>query len=213
MKPLPRLYTFADASFGDPVRLAEALFNAGARIIQVRNKRGSARELLEQVERILSFAPRGAEIIVNDRVDVALISGAGGVHLGQDDVPPVEARRILGPDRKIGFSTHNLEQAMQAEKLPVDYVAVGPIFLTATKERPEAVVGLEHLSAICQAIRKPVVAIGGIKLENAEDVLKAGATSVAVISDVLSAPDVASRVQSWIERVSSSLRAEGSDPR
>ena len=201
MKPLPRLYTFADASFGDPVRLAEALFNAGARIIQVRNKRGSARELLEQVERILSFAPRGAEIIVNDRVDVALISGAGGVHLGQDDVPPVEARRILGLDRMIGFSTHNLEQAMRAEKLPVDYVAVGPIFLTATKERPDAVVGLENLSAICQAIRKPVIAIGGIKLENAEDVLKAGAISVAVISDVLSAPDVASRVQSWIERL------------
>ena len=201
MKPLPRLYTFADASFGDPVRLAEALFNAGARIIQVRNKRGSARELLEQVERILSFAPRGAEIIVNDRVDVALIASAGGVHLGQDDVPPVEARRILGLDRMIGFSTHNLEQAMRAEKLPVDYVAVGPIFLTATKERPDAVVGLENLSAICQAIRKPVVAIGGIKLENAEDVLKAGAISVAVISDVLSAPDVASRVQSWIERL------------
>ena len=201
MKPLPRLYTFADASFGDPVRLAEALLNAGARIIQVRNKRGSVRELLEQVERILSFAPRGVEIIVNDRVDVALISGAGGVHLGQDDVPPVEARRILGLDRMIGFSTHNLQQAMRAEKLPVDYVAVGPIFLTATKEKPDAVVGLENLSAICQAIRKPVVAIGGIKLENAEDVLKAGAASVAVISDVLSAPDVASRVQSWIERL------------
>ena len=201
MKPLPRLYTFADASFGDPVRLAEALFNAGARIIQVRNKKGSARELLEQVERILSFAPHGAEIIVNDRVDVALIAGAGGVHLGQDDVPPVEARRILGLDRMIGFSTHNLEQAMQAEKLPVDYVAVGPIFLTATKEKPDPVVGLENLSAICQAIRKPVIAIGGIKLENAEDVMKAGATSVAVISDVLSAPDVASQVQSWIERL------------
>jgi len=201
MKPLPRLYTFADASFGDPVRLAEALFNAGARIIQVRNKKGSARELLEQVERILSFAPHGAEIIVNDRVDVALIAGAGGVHLGQDDVPPVEGRRILGLDRIIGFSTHNLEQAMQAERLPVDYVAVGPIFLTATKEQPDPVVGLENLRAICQAIRKPVVAIGGIKLENAEDVLKAGATSVAVISDVLSAPDVASRVQSWIERL------------
>ena len=201
MKPLPRLYTFADASFGDPVRLAEALLNAGARIIQVRNKRGSVRELLEQVERILSFTLDGVEIIVNDRVDVALISGAGGVHLGQDDVPPVEARRILGLDRMIGFSTHNLEQAMRAEKLPVDYVAVGPIFLTATKEKPDAVVGLENLSAICQAIRKPVVAIGGIKLENAVDVLKAGATSVAVISDVLSAPDVASRVQSWIERL------------
>jgi thiamine-phosphate pyrophosphorylase len=201
MKPLPRLYTFADASFGDPVRLAEVLFDAGARIIQVRNKKGSVRELLEQVERILSFAPQGAEIIVNDRVDVALIAGAGGVHLGQDDVPPVEARRILGLDRIIGVSTHNLEQAKQAERLPVDYVAVGPIFLTATKEKPDAVVGLENLNAICQAIRKPVVAIGGIKLENAEDVLKAGATSVAVISDVLSAPDVASRVQSWIERL------------
>src|SRR5215510_3328018 len=201
MKPLPRLYTIADASFGDPVRLAEILFNAGARIVQVRNKKGSARELLQQVERILSFAPHRAEIIVNDRVDVALIAGAGGVHLGQDDVPPVEARRILGLERMIGLSTHNLGQAMEAEKLPVDYVAVGPIFLTVTKENPYPVVGLENLTAICQAIRKPVVAIGGIQLENAVDVLQTGATSIAAIRDVLSARDVASRVQSWIERL------------
>src|SRR5262249_57198119 len=137
MKPLPRLYTFADASFGDPVRLADTLFDAGARIVQVRNKKGTARELLQQVERILSFAPHGAEIIVNDRVDVALIAGAGGVHLGQDDLPPVEARRILGPDRMIGFSTHNLQQAMRAQKLPADDVAVGPIFLTATKGKAD----------------------------------------------------------------------------
>src|SRR5215510_8854959 len=201
MKPLPRLYTFADASFGDPVRLAETLFDAGARIVQVRNKKGTARELLQQVERILSFAPHGAEIIVNDRVDVALIAGAGGVHLGQDDLPPVEARRILGPDRMIGMSTHNPGQATEAEKLPVDYVAVGPIFPTATKENPHPEVGLENLRAICRVIRKPVVAIGGIRLENAVDVLHAGASSIAVISDVLSARDVASRVQSWIERL------------
>jgi len=201
MKPLPRLYTFADASFGDPIRLAQHLFNAGARIVQVRNKKGTSGELLEQVERILSFAPHGSEVIVNDRVDVALISGAGGVHLGQDDVPPAEARRILGSNRLIGFSTHNLGQAIEAEKLPVDYIAVGPIFLTATKENPDPIVGLENLAAICHSIRKPVVAIGGIKLENAVDVLKAGATSVAVIRDVLDAQDVGSRVQSWIERL------------
>ena len=205
MKPLPRLYAIADATFGDPIQLAKSLFNGGARLLQVRNKKGSARELLNQVESILSLAPKDAEVIVNDRVDVALIAGAGGVHLGQTDLPAIEARQILGPNRIIGVSTHNLEQALEAGRLPVDYLAVGPIFPTATKENPDPVVGLEKLAAICKAVRKPVVAIGGIKLQDAAAVLAAGAQSVAVIHDVLGAPYIPERVGEWIQKLNTTV--------
>jgi thiamine-phosphate pyrophosphorylase len=199
MKPLPRLYAIADASFGDPIRSAESLFNGGVRLLQVRNKKGSAQELLTQLERILSFAPPDAEIIVNDRVDAALIAGKAGVHLGQSDLPPKEARRVLGPERMIGFSTHNFEQALQADKLPVDYIAVGPIFPTSTKENPDPVVGLDRLAEICRAVRKPVVAIGGIKLADAREVLGAGAASIAVIRDLLHSQDISLRTRQWFE--------------
>src|SRR5215469_6411270 len=161
---LCRLYAIADASFGDCVRLAEALFAGGARFVQVRNKKAGSREFLDQVERILSFAPSDGRVIVNDRVDVALLSGAAGVHLGQTDLPPAAARLLLGPGRIIGFSTHNLEQAMEADSLPVDYIAVGPVFATSTKENPDPIVGVEALAQICGAVRKPVVAVGGITL-------------------------------------------------
>jgi thiamine-phosphate pyrophosphorylase len=179
--------------------LAKHLFDGGARLVQVRNKKGSTRELLNQVDRILSFMPDDATIIVNDRADVALIAGAGGVHLGQADLPPAKARQILGPDFVIGISTHNLGQAVEAARLPVDYIAVGPIFLTTTKENPDPVIGLETLATICKAAGKPVVAIGGIKLEHVVEVLQAGASSIAVIRDVLGAPDIAARVKRWIE--------------
>src|SRR5215469_5539427 len=131
-----RLYAIADSSFGDCVRLAEALFAGGARIVQVRNKKAGAREFLSQVERILSFAPSDGRVIVNDRVDIALLAGAAGVHLGQTDLPPAAARQILGPGRLIGLSTHNLEQALEGDRLPIDYIAVGPVFATSTKENP-----------------------------------------------------------------------------
>jgi thiamine-phosphate pyrophosphorylase len=199
MKPLPRLYAIADASFGDPIRLAESLFNGGARLVQVRNKTGSARDLLQQVERILSLAPDDAQIIVNDRVDVALISDVAGVHLGQTDLPPASARQILGSNRIVGFSTHNLEQALEGDQLPVDYIAVGPIFMTSTKKNPDPVVGVENLAAICRAIRKPVVAIGGIQIANAEEVLMAGAASIAVIRNLFDSPNVELQVRSWLK--------------
>ena len=199
MKPFPRLYAIADASFGDPVTLAEALFEGGARLVQVRNKKAGARELLDQVERILSLAPHDARVIVNDRVDVARVADAGGVHLGQDDLAPDAARRILGAHRIVGFSTHNLDQALEADKLPVDYVAVGPIFPTSTKLNADPVLGIENLALICKSIRKPVVAIGGIQLENAHEVYEAGAHSIAVISDLLDSKDLPRRVRLWIE--------------
>ena len=201
MTSLRRLYAISDASFGDPVRLAQALFDGGARLVQVRNKKASARSLFNQVESILKRAPADASVIVNDRVDVARITGAAGVHLGQRDIGVVEARRILGPGQIIGFSTHNLEQALAASKLPADYIAVGPIFPTSTKLNPEPVVGLEKLATICKSVHKPVVAIGGIQLENAADVLAAGPRSIAVVSDLLSAADIQARVREWINQL------------
>jgi len=201
MTSLRRLYAISDASFGDPVRLAQALFDGGARLVQVRNKKSSARSLFNQVESILKRAPADASVIVNDRVDVARITGAAGVHLGQSDIGVVEARRILGPGQIIGFSTHNLEQALAASKLPADYIAVGPIFPTSTKLNAEPVVGLEKLATICKAVQKPVVAIGGIRLENAAEVLAAGPHSIAVVSDLLSAADIQARVREWINQL------------
>jgi thiamine-phosphate pyrophosphorylase len=199
MISLPRLYAIADATFGDPFRLAQELFGGGARLVQVRNKRVSAGELLSQVESILAIAPKDAHVLVNDRLDVALIGNASGVHLGQTDLPPATARRILGADRVVGVSTHNMEQALGADNLAVDYIAVGPIFATSTKENPDPVVGLENLAAICKAVHKPVVAIGGIKLENARLAIEAGARCVAVIRDLLEDTDVAGRARRWNE--------------
>lgn len=197
MAPLPRLYAIADASFGDCVEIAEALFAGGARLVQVRNKKAAAREFLAQVERIIAFAPADAPVIVNDRVDIALLAGAAGVHLGQTDLPPAAARRILGPGRIIGYSTHNLTQALEADRFPLDYLAVGPIFATATKENPDPVVGLEKLAEICRAVKKPVVAVGGITLRDAQQVINAGAHSVAIIRDLLSQDSISEGVRTF----------------
>jgi thiamine-phosphate pyrophosphorylase len=197
MKPLPRLYAIADASFGDPVALAEKLFAGGVRLLQIRNKKASSRELLQQVERILSLAPADAHVLVNDRVDVALLAGAVGVHLGQTDLSPASARQILGPDRLIGLSTHNLEQALEAEAMPVDYIGVGPVFWTSSKENPDPVLGLERLAEICRAVRKPVVAIGGITIDQARQVRTAGAHSLAVIRDLVGSDNITERARLW----------------
>ena len=198
MTPLPRLYAIADSSFSNPVDLAKALFDGGVRLIQIRNKTGGTGELLDQVDRILSLAASDARVIVNDRADVARISGAAGVHLGQTDLPAAAARAIVGPGPIVGLSTHNMDQALEADKLPVDYIAVGPVFPTSTKLNADPVVGLDGLAAICRVIHKPVVAIGGIQLENARRVLDAGAHSIAVIRDLLSSSNVQARSREWI---------------
>ncbi len=194
---LPRLYAIADASFGDSIELARNLFDGGARLVQIRNKRAGARELLMQTSAILRIAPPDALVLVNDRVDVALLAAAHGVHLGQDDLPVERARSILGPNAVIGFSTHNLAQALSADKMPIDYVAVGPIFETTTKQNPDPVVGVSALREICRRIRMPVVAIGGITLDRASEVYTAGARSIAVISDLLRAVDIVARTEQW----------------
>ena len=201
MNPLPRLYAIADASFSNPVNLAKALFDGGVRLIQVRNKTANARELLDQVERIMLLRPDGATVIVNDRFDIAELAGAAGVHLGQTDIPAGAARGIMGKDRILGLSTHNLEQALEADSLPVDYIAAGPVFPTSTKLNADPVVGISGLAEICRAVHKPVVAIGGIQLENAREVLDAGAQSIAVIRDLLSSSDVQARAREWIRAI------------
>jgi len=199
MTALPRLYAIADAQFGDPVEIAQALIAGGARLIQVRDKNAGAGEFLKRVQRVLAIAPPDAQIIVNDRADIARIAGAAGVHLGQTDLPPSAARAVLGPGRVVGCSTHNLDQAREADRSPVDYIAVGPIFATTSKQNPDPVIGLEGLSEISKAVQKPIVAIGGITLERAGDVLGAGAHSIAVIRDLLVSSDMTTRTREWIK--------------
>ena len=207
---LPRFYGIADASFGDPVRFAQELFHAGVRLLQVRDKGASTRDLLETVERILSIAPAGVRVIVNDRADVAMLAGAAGVHVGQTDLPAAAAREVVGAGCIVGVSTHNLVQAGEAGRLPVDYIAAGPVFATSTKQDAEPVIGLETLAAICRMVHKPVIAIGGIRLENAREVFGAGVHGVAVISDLLRSRDVAARAREWIE-VIDNLRIGGQE--
>ncbi len=167
------------------------LIEGGATLIQLREKHQSSREFYRQAEEALHVArKRGVRIVINDRVDIAQALNADGVHLGQDDLPPEEARRILGDRALIGFSTHNLEQARRASRLPVDYLAIGPIFATSSKGHAYPVVGLEALRQVRRMIGSiPLVAIGGITHENASQVLDAGADCLAVISAVLASPD------------------------
>src|SRR6478672_5885937 len=213
MLTLPPLYPIIDFSFfaaePDPItaiaRYAEELIAAGATLIQLRDKSQP-----EQPRRFLSCArelrrvtwgtrktgigtkPR-ATLIINDRVDICLAADADGVHLGQNDLSPESARRIFdqvkdGKTRVIGFSTHNLSQLREADTLPVDYIAIGPVFATGSKANPDPVVGLEGVREARRVTKKPLVAIGGITRQNCSQVKAAGADAVAVISDLLESP-------------------------
>ena len=164
----------------------DLLIDSGATLIQLREKVDPPLRFFEQAESAVRVArDRGAKIIINDRVDIALALKADGVHLGQEDLGPAAARRILGGDAIIGFSTHSLEQARRAAQMPVDYVAIGPIFSTTTKESANPPVGLDGLARVREALgAMPLVAIGGINSENVGTVIKAGADVVAIISDI-----------------------------
>ena len=189
---LPRIYPITDRRLSGISHTEQVtrLADAGAAFIQIREKYLSSGEFYAEAAKALEFArTRGIRVIINDRVDIALLLGAAGVHLGQQDLPPDAARKLLGADAIIGYSTHTLEQAMEAVKMPVDYIAFGPIFPTTTKEDPDPTVGLELLRQIREATNNiPLVAIGGITRQNAVSVFEAGADSVAVISDLISDP-------------------------
>ena len=189
---LPRLYPIVDAAnfttTQDLCGFAKELVAAGATLLQYRNKKGSARESLGQARQLRVTAGKGTRLVMNDRADLCLAAGFDGVHLGQDDLSPQAARSVVKDDKWIGISTHNLEQALEADATSADYLAIGPIFATQSKERPDPVVGLDGLKKIRAATRKPLVAIGGITLANARSVIDAGADSVAVISALLASP-------------------------
>jgi thiamine-phosphate pyrophosphorylase len=190
---LPRIYPLTDVAISGMPHKEQVirLIDGGAFLVQLREKRLSAGDFYLEAESALKVArQKGVQIIINDRVDVALAVGADGVHLGQDDLPPEAARKLLGRDAVIGFSTHSVDQACQALSFPIDYLAVGPIFETTTKRDPDQVIGLEGLRAVRAAIGHclPLVAIGGINLSNAGAVLRAGADSVALISALLHPP-------------------------
>ena len=185
-----RVYPITDTrisgtSHADQVSL---LADAGATLVQLREKNLPALDFYNEAKAALAVArQRSVTLIINDRVDIALALGADGVHLGQDDLPPEAARELLGDSAVIGYSTHNVAQAIAAANLPVDYIAIGPIFKTGSKTNPDPVVGLDGLRSVRYAIGDMrLVAIGGITAENAKAVIDAGADSVALISALLS---------------------------
>lgn len=202
---IPRFYAILDAEQAgerSPVVLCEALLGAGVRLIQYRDKKASSRELFETSRELAERVRRaGGIFIVNDRADVARVAGADGVHLGQKDLPVELARRVLEAGQYVGFSTHRLDQVVEAEQSSADYIAFGPIFSTQSKAQPDPVVGLEGLRAARRATRKPLVAIGGITLKRVREVLDAGADSVAVIADLLRAPDITTRAKEFLKVV------------
>ena len=187
---LPQIYPVTDRRLSglSHAEQVKRLIDGGAKFIQLREKYLAPKDFYADAENALKIArENNVKIIINDRVDFALALKADGVHLGQDDLPPENARKILGENALIGFSTHNIKQAVEAIKLPVDYIAIGPVFATATKENPDNVVGLEGVKTVRGAIGDfPLVAIGGINFENFQTVLDSGADSIAIVSGLVS---------------------------
>jgi thiamine-phosphate pyrophosphorylase len=201
---LPSFYPILDTEVAarrgiDPVSAAASILEAGAQILQFRHKGFLSREIFEQMERIAALCREGrALFVVNDRADLAQLMGAA-LHLGQDDPPPTAARRVTGPETLIGFSTHNERQLRAAQSEPVDYLALGPIFGTGSKHKPDPVVGLDELRRLRPLTERPLVAIGGLTRDNAREALAAGANSLAVIGDLFPQDgNLRARVEEWL---------------
>jgi thiamine-phosphate diphosphorylase len=198
MTRLPsHFYAMIDPAGGhEPVMLAETMLDAGARIMQLRLKDAPGRDFLAAARAIADLCrKRGATLIVNDRVDIAILANAHGVHLGQTDLPLDAARRIIGNDKMIGISTHNVEQARAAEDGGADYIGFGPMYPGGLRNNA-AGKGLDELRAIRAAIKIPIVVIGGITEARVAETLAAGADAVAIITDVVNAPDIGAKVRS-----------------
>jgi thiamine-phosphate pyrophosphorylase len=190
---LPKIYPITDTKLTglSHTEQVKSLIAGGAGFIQLREKYALSGDFYESAKDVLDFArSHQTKIIINDRVDIALALKADGVHLGQNDLPPEKAREILGGKAIIGFSTHTVRQAAEALKLPIDYIAIGPVFPTKTKENPDEIVGIERVERVREVLGEfPLVAIGGITFDNFKAVLKAGADSVAIISGILTPPE------------------------
>lgn len=197
------LYAIIDNSIHPSLsntEIAKRILAGGARILQLRGKGLSSKDRLRQAREIRELTrAAGAILIVNDRVDVALLSNADGVHLGQDDLPIAEARKILGREKLIGISTHNIEQALKAEQEGADYIGFGPVFGTTTKADAEEAKGIEALRGVKKGVSIPVVAIGGIDLENLKEVIDAGADGAAVISAIVKAENIEEATRRFVK--------------
>lgn len=203
---LPGLYAVLDDEVASAhgwtvIELARALLDSGVRFLQVRAKLLASDALLALADTVVQTAqPYAAVVIVNDRADVAHLAGAHGVHVGQDDLDPSEARAIVGDSALVGLSTHTAAQIADAAGKPISYLAVGPVFDTRTKETGYEAVGLD-LVRVAARTGRPVVAIGGVTLERSAEVFAAGATSIAVISDLFTGGQPAARAARWLEQM------------
>lgn len=207
---LPKLYVMLDAALipSDELELALKFADAGVRLLQYRNKSAAPKKVFETSQRLASrLGPRGVSFIVNDRPDIAALTRATGVHVGQDDLDVEAARSVVGRNKCIGVSTHNIEQFRQALTTSADYVAVGPVFPTSTKANPEPTIGVEFIRQIRGLTDKPIVAIGGITLENAAQVIQFGADSVAVVSDILRTADPVDRARRYLAALDAAKHA------
>jgi thiamine-phosphate pyrophosphorylase len=207
---MPRLYVVLDAGLiqSSVQVIAEQLMGAGVRLLQYRAKTLPARKMLEEATELARTAHKaGAKFFVNDRPDVAYLAGADGVHVGQDDLDAEAVRAVIGEERWVGVSTHDKEQFGRAASSSADYIAIGPVFATTSKVNPDPVVGTELIRKLRPLTQRPIVAIGGITLERAAEVIEAGADSVAVISDILGAADPAERARQFLQRLESAKPA------
>ena len=200
---IPPVYPITDKSLSKKpshLQIVRELIRGGATLIQIRDKDTPVREFLVDLRRCVEYASRyEARILVNDRCDLALLSGADGVHLGRDDLPPIAARKVLGNSALLGFSTHSLLHVRQSNHLPIQYIGFGPVFATATKPDHFPVVGLTALQRACRLSARPVVAIGGIGIEQIRPVLEAGAASAAVISALMQARSIAHGMEQLLQ--------------
>jgi len=198
----PTLYAILDATSAQPIdsllSLAQKLANAGVQLIQLRAKHITARQFQEIATALIAAAPKNVRVIIDDRPDIASLTNSAGVHVGQEDLPVESARQMCPIPQWVGISTHNLEQLKAADRTSADYIGVGPIYPTTTKENPDPVVGLDLIRAARKLTRKPLVAIGGITIKSASEVFQAGADSVAIISDLRNAPDPAQRAREYL---------------
>jgi thiamine-phosphate pyrophosphorylase len=189
---VPRLYAIVDSAFFPSTQaltsFVDELVAGGCPLLQYRNKNGNVRVMLEQARELKRLVGGKVKLIMNDRADLCVAAEFDGVHVGQDDLSPESVRRIIGPDRTLGVSTHNTGQLRSADRTSADYLALGPVFSTSSKEKPDPLVGLDGVRRARQLTRKPLVAIGGITRANAASVIEAGADSVAVISDLIREP-------------------------
>jgi len=194
-----RLYPILDSScFPDEslFSAAQSLASAGITLLQYRNKSGNTRQMLDHARELKRHLGNSVKLIMNDRADLAVVAGFDGVHVGQDDLSPEGARKVIGDKLWLGVSTHNPDQVREADKTTADYIAIGPVFATASKANPDPVIGLEGVRKARALTTKPLVAIGGITRANCRSVIEAGADSVAVISDLL--PDPAKSAETFL---------------